>query len=162
MSYQDRDIAKLKKFANSFGLRIYYRRYTRYTDAALYQGGQFITIFVSSTTSKTEIILSLLHELGHHIDWIFNKRNDRDTQKAYTEFEAKDHKKYSKIILDLEKEGIKHMTTIHKLLELEIPLKLVKQQQKIDTFHYDFFYKHARPPTVLEGMAYEMNVRRMK
>jgi len=158
MTKQDRDISKLKKFANSFGLRIYYRPYTRYTDMAQYVLGRHITVFVSSTTSKTEIILSLLHELGHHLDWVLNKRIDKETEKAYTGFKAKEYKKYSKIILEVEKAGIRRMTTIHKLLELEIPLERVKKQQKIDLFPYQYFYKHGRPAGAKVMDAYESKV----
>jgi hypothetical protein len=162
MRSQDRDIKKLKRFIRSFGLNLYFRPYTRYTDMAHYMSGQYITVFTSKRSSKTEVIMSLLHELGHHLDWITNKRLDKETEKAYTEFEDKDFKKYSKIILEVEKAGVRHMTSIHKILDLEVPMEKVKAQQKLDLFHYQFFHNNKRFPTDAEVKKFEKRVKYAK
>lgn len=159
MSWQDRDIKKLKQFVKSFGLKLYFRPKQVNGDLALYVSGEYIVIFVTKNTSKTEIILSLLHELGHHLDWITNKRLDKDTEKAYTGFSLKDFKKYFKIIVEVEKAGIRHMTSICKILDLEIPIETVKRQQKIDLFHYQFFYKNKRDANTKETKAFENKVK---
>jgi hypothetical protein len=159
MTSQARDLNKLKKFIKSFGLRLYFRPYTRYTDLAHYVSGQNITVFVSKKINKTEIILSLLHEIGHHLDWITNKRLDKETEKAYTKFDDKDFKKYAKIILDVERAGIKHMTSIHKILNLEISIDKVKRQQKIDLFHYEFFYKNKKFPSIDDLIKFESKLK---
>lgn len=151
MSSQDRDIKKLKRYANKLGLKVYIRPYSRHTGAAEYSSGKFITLFVSKTT-KTDMILSLLHELGHHLDWLQNKRITQLEQEALTILNSGPmvgprpdlSRKHRAKILQIEKAGVKYMSKIHKLLKLEIPFYKVKHQQAIDLFDYKFLYHHGR------------------
>lgn len=155
MSPQDRDIKKLKKFIKSCGLKLYTRKYNEFTGSAEYVSGESITLFVKKNTSKTEIILSLLHELGHHLDWIENSKIDKDTILALNMLidgpmvgVRKDiPKKFRKKILQTEKNGIKYMSKIYKELKLEIPFYKVRLQQFSDLFDYECLYEKARFPT---------------
>lgn len=160
MSWQGRDIVKLTKLINSLGLKLNFKQYVRGGDMAYYVSGESITVFVTDRMSKTEIILSLMHELGHHFDWIANGTN-KEIEKAFSWFETSEFKKYSKVILDAERAGIKRMETIHEILDLEIPLKTVKRQQKIDLFHYKFFQKNKRFPRQKEVKRFRKRVSRM-
>lgn len=152
MSYLDRDILKLKKFAKRLGLKIYTRPYSKHKGAADYTVNSHINLFVSKSTTKTEIILSLLHELGHHLDWLNVKKVSKDEDIAFETLVSGSmfgkrpdiNKKYRKIIYQVEKSGIKYMDKIHKALNLEIPLYKVKHQQEIDLFDYKILYKKGR------------------
>lgn len=153
MNSKDRDIKKLKTYIKSLGLKLYIKPYSRYTGLAEYVSGQSITLFNKKTT-KTDIIMSLLHELGHYHDELVNKV-DLDIKialfylsKGSMVGNRKDIPKYyRKIILKTERDGVKYMTRIHKLLKLEIPYSLVVLQQSVDLFAYECLYKHAKFPT---------------
>lgn len=152
MNAKDRDLKKLKDYANSLGLKVYTKPYSRYTGAAEYVSGKYIIIFDKKTT-KTDIIMSLLHELGHHLDWL-DQKNSKDIlialdylSKGPMQGKREDiPKKYRKVILQTERDGVRYMTKIHKLLELEVPIEAVKIQQYVDLFDYEFLYKYARFP----------------
>ena len=163
MSYQERDIKKLRTYANSLGLRVHTRKYTRFTGSAEFDSKlKTITIFISSQTTKTDIILSLLHELGHALDEKYNKCPNREMSKALELLNSGPMigsrqdipKKYRGLILQIEKNGVKYMSRIHKMLDLEIPFYKVKHQQDIDLFDYKFLYRYGRFATKME--AYQM------
>lgn len=156
MNSKDRDIKKLKDYARSLGLKVLSRPYNKFTGAAECDDyNKTITLF--GNPSKKQIILSLLHELGHYLDFLKNG----NTKKICEAFRLLNRgpmigtrhdvsKKYRKTILQVEKNGIKYMTRIHKELKLEISVEHVKIQQKLDLFDYQFFYKEARFPTLME------------
>jgi hypothetical protein len=152
MNAKDRDIYKLKMYANELGLKVYTKKYTRHTGQAEYIEGSCITLFLSKRSTKTEIILSLLHELGHHLDWLKNKKKDADLDKALdllangsmTGDRSDIPKKYRKKILQVERSGVKYMSVIHSRLGLQIPLRIVKQQEKMDLADYEFLYHQGR------------------
>lgn len=159
MNSRDRDISKLKEYANSLGLKVYIKPYNRTTGDAEYNSGTSITLFNRTRTTKTDMILSLLHELGHHLDWIKGKSNKETTvafellnQGAMVGSRNDIPKKYRKMILQVEKAGIKYMSRIHKDLNLELPFYLVKYQQFIDIFDYQFLYDHGRFSTRKEAL----------
>lgn len=161
MSKQEQDIFKLKQYAKSLGLSVYFRKYEKGTGAAEYITNTSITIFVGSRTTKTEIILSLLHELGHHLDYLATKTNP-EIEKALEYLNngkisgnrSDIPKKYRKIILDIEKSGINYMPVIYHMLDLSIPYYLVKLQQDVDLREYIVLYKTGKFSTALESSKY--------
>jgi hypothetical protein len=151
MNYLDRDLNKLYKYINQLGLKLYIKKFSPFDGEAEYIVDQSITLFVNSKTSKASKILSLLHELGHHLDFIARKESKEETNallalnKGQMTGERSDlTKKQLRVILKLEKAGVKYMTQIHKSLNLEIPFYKVKHQQEMDLFQYKFLYTHKR------------------
>jgi len=159
MNIKDRDIEKLKQCINNFGLKLFFKKYTKLTGSAEYVAGTSISLFMGSRTTKTDIILSLLHELGHHVDWLKNRKTDKDSSIALRFLLSGPMvgnrqdipKKHRKKILQIEKAGVKYMSMIHKRLKLEIPLYKVKHQQEIDIFDYKFLYENGRFATSIEA-----------
>lgn len=157
MNSRDRDLLKLKKHIKSLGLKLYYRKYTKNTGSAEYLSGEFITLFKKKTTKK-DIIMCLLHELGHHYDWLTNPVMDPLTTAALfylsngpMQGKRQDiPKKYRKAIYKTECNGVRHMTAIHKELQLEIPYNLVVLQQSYDLYDYETLYKEGKFPTKKE------------
>lgn len=150
MSAKDRDIQRLKEYINKLGLKLYTRPYSRDTGAAEYVEGQFITIFESRNT-KTDLILSLLHELGHHLDWLANKPTPEENKAiellntgAMVGDRSDIPKESRRIILQIEKNGVKYMSKIHRDLKLEIPFWKVKMQQDLDLIDYRHLYHTGR------------------
>lgn len=152
MNAKDRDLKKLKNYIKGLGLKLFIKPYSRYTGAAEYVSGKAIIIFDKKTT-KTDTILTLLHELGHHLDWLAQKNSKEIIialdylSKGPMQGKREDiPKKYRKVILQTERDGVKYMTKIHKLLNLEISIEEVIIQQYFDLFDYQFLYKYGRFP----------------
>jgi len=160
MNSKDRDIQKLKDYANTLGLTVYFRPFTKATGGAEYLEGKYISIFTNKKTSKDEIILSLLHELGHHMTYLHTP----GTQMSRAEGDAlialnagnmmgarpDMSKEHRRIILQIERDGIRYMSKIHKSLKLEIEFWKVKHQQELDLFDYKMLYHKGRFSTTAE------------
>jgi hypothetical protein len=154
VSSRDRDLKKLKGYIISRGLDLKVRPYSILTGEAEYVEGESITLFTNNRTNKTEVILSLLHELGHHADYKENPSTpeqntalielNKGTMSGKRPDLTKEHRK---IILQIETAGISYMSRIHQELELELPLWRVKYQEHIDLYHYKTLYTLGRFPT---------------
>lgn len=157
MRVRDRDLKKLKGYIISRGLDLKVRPYSVFTGEAEYVEGESITLFTNGRTNKTELILSLLHELGHHTDYKVNPSTPEQDEALIAlnsgQISGKRSdlsKKHRKIILNIETAGIKCWLKIHKELELEIPIWRVKYQQMIDLYAYQVLYHEGRFPTRAE------------
>lgn len=159
MNYQTRDIKKLKAYAKSLGVRVLTKPYNRFTGSAEYDSqSNTIVVFKKSNTTKNDIIMALLHELGHKLDDLENSHDEKEIAKALELLNSGPMvgsrldipKKYRAKILQTEKNGVKYMSKIHRMLKLETPFYLVKHQQELDLFDYRYLYKYGRFATQQE------------
>lgn len=170
MNWMTRDINKLKEYAKAHGLRVYLRKGKRGSGSAEYTIGKSITLFINSKTTKQHIILSLLHELGHHLDLVRNGPDDEKTNDAQELLvlgsmdEVRDDipKSARKLIYKQEFRGISYMEHLAKYLNLEIDMKEVSLQQKLDIYAYKFFLDKARFPTIPEINKHKKEIKRGK
>lgn len=168
MSIAD-DLARVKKYAESLGIKVSFKdHYPGEGSAEWDMEGQFINLFVHEGQSKTSILLCLLHELGHHLDWIYNdkiiKKQEHDAQQALCSGNMHGKrpdltKKQRKLILDSEIAGTNYMPIIHKELDLSIPLWKVKLEQDLDCYEYKMLYKKGRFPTRKEFKDYKRKIK---
>jgi len=164
MGIRDTEISRLKKYAEGLGIKVYFKPYIRGMGIAEWDlDDQSITIYEKKSFSKTDYILTFLHELGHHLDWVYNNRkNDPEDVKAQEllcageiEGDRSDiPKKYRKRTYEMEKSGIYYMSIIYKELGLKIPYWKVKLQQDLDIYPYFILYKEGRFPTSKEDKEY--------
>lgn len=166
MGIRDEEINRLKKYAEGLGIKVLFKENCKHNYAADWDmDDRIITIYTKNNESKTDIILSFIHELGHHMDWIYNnKKHSKKSQKAFEMLNDETRKKkipksYRWIILNEELAGIHYMDIIHKELDLKIPLWKVKMQQALDAFQYKTFYKEGRFATEQEYMEYKRSIK---
>lgn len=160
MGIRDEEILRIKKYAEGLGIKVFMKPYKPgYGDGEWDCIDQSITIYTNPKQSKSDTILALLHELGHHLDWIYkNKEIPKEVIDVYAKLNtgavSGDRvdltKKERKVILDEEISGIKYMDVIHKELNLTFPLWKVKICQEMDIFAYRSLYNKARFPTLKE------------
>lgn len=158
MGIRDVEIARIKKYAEGLGIKVLMKPYTPGSGDGEWDCiERKIIIYVADGQAKSDIILALLHELGHHLDWIYkNKEVPEDVIKAYERLCEGDasgerldlSKKDRKIILDEELSGIRYMDIIHKELDLKLPLWRVKVCQELDIFAYQTLYDTSKFPTL--------------
>ncbi len=154
------ELRRLIKYANGLGVKVSMLPYTRGSGL----GGwvldtQEIDLYVSHYFSNHCVILTLLHELGHHMDWVYKgRKTSKEVDKAFSllsegsiEGYRKDiPKKYRKIIYQEEIDGMAYMEIIHKELMLKIPFWKVKWDEDFDTNIYKMLYKEGRFLTLKE------------
>lgn len=169
MSYIDNDLKRLLKYAESLGIKVSLKQMIKGAGQAEWDmHDRSITIYTSNSMSKTKIILSLLHELGHHLDWIYNDK--QDTEEAHNAYRMLNEghmfgdrsdvpKRYRDIIYREEKAGVHYMSIIHKELDLKIPKWKVKLQQHLDLYDYEVFMNTGSFPTYQEYKIYKQKIK---
>lgn len=163
------DLERLKKYAQSLGIKVYFKPYVRGCGGADWSmEDQSITIYTHGKYSITDYILLMLHELGHHLDWIYNNKK-QSKKELIAQEKLCAGKMYGKrpdlsksirrTILNSELAGISYMEIIHKELNLHIPLWKVKMQQELDAFDYKMLYNKGRFSTGKEFKEYRKSIK---
>ena len=151
MGIRDDEIKRLTKYAEGLNIKVVFKPYQRGIGSAEWDiENRQIVVFQAPGDSKTKIILAMLHELGHHLDWIYNnKHHSEESLKAFellNEGSIEGHrfdipKKYRKIIYEEEKSGIAYMSIIAKECDIKIPHWKVQLEQYMDLLDYEWLYK---------------------
>jgi hypothetical protein len=151
MSYLDKELARLEKYIEGLGITLI-KRSKQDKDSETTNYGTWshneIELFVNEHATKTEIILTLLHELGHQV---YFKHHDQppipdEVMLPLSTLTKSQRKK----ILDYERNGIEYMPTIAIELGLKIPLFKVYLQSEYDIWQYEYLYEHGKYPGIKE------------
>jgi len=168
MGIRDEEIKRIVKYSEGLGIKVRFLPFVKGCGGAEWDMiTQEINIFQTKSQTKTETIINLLHELGHHLDWIYNNKVISDeVTKAFTLLNEGNiygvrtdiPKKYRRIIYKEEKAGIEYMSIIHKELDLKLPLWKLKRRQALDLYDYEMLYKKGRFSTQLEYTIYKNEI----
>jgi hypothetical protein len=169
MSKIDNELNRLIKYAESLDVKVLFPKYKRGYGAADWSWiDQTINVYVHSKNTKIGLLFSLLHELGHHLDWIYKKKRiPSNVYLAYNKlvdghmdgFRTDLDKNTRRIILQEELDGIHYMEFIFKELDLKVPYWKLKLQQKLDIYDYKMLYKKGRFSTTAEFEKYKKRVK---
>ena len=169
MGIRDEEIKRIKKYAEGLGIKVNFKKHRKGVGGAEWDmEDRQITIYISPRTNKTTIILYLLHELGHHLDWIYhNKKDSKEAAKAYELLNSGPMfgdrsdipEKYRQIIYREEAAGIHYMSIIWKELDLKIPLWKVKLQQELDLCEYRRLANEGKFNTIKEHKEYRKSIK---
>lgn len=151
------DVRRLLAYAKGLGLTVKFKPYNPITKV----GGEYsdetkeIVVYRSKKDSSHDITLVLLHELGHHLDFIYkgkrdSKRLEAALKKSEGESEGILARSYRKSILECEIAGTGYMPQITKELDLRIPMWKVVAEMKLDQWIARRFYQSGHYPTVAE------------
>lgn len=159
---RDDEIQRLIKYAQGMGVRVLMSKAQNSEDSAEFSlDGTEITVYVKSQNSKTETILSLIHELGHLLDHIHQHDRQLDVkfeQALDPNRHGKISKKKRKVILDSEVAATAYWHTIYKETDLKFPMWKLEAQMQHDIWQYEFYYENGRFPNSKErhGMKIEI------
>lgn len=147
MSYLDLEIARIEKYVAGLGIKLI--KHTKQAKGAETQdlgawSPHEIDIYINEHKTKIDLILTLLHELGHHIHYMHNERPEIPDEVMLPL--ASLTKTQRKKILDYERNGIALMPTIAIELNLKIPMWKVYMQSVMDTWMYEYLYEHGHYP----------------
>lgn len=153
---RDEEIQRLIHYAKSLGIKIvFYQKGSATTSAGWNIDESLIMVYASKNKSKTEIILDLIHELGHVLWHIHQKDRLPDTkfeealmvQNLYEIDTVKPtSKKLRKRILDVEIAGTQWWEVIYKDVNLKIPIWKISVAKEFDMWAYQCYYENGHFP----------------
>lgn len=154
MSVRDEEVKRLLHYAKGLGLKVTFSNKKAPDASADWStDGSEITIYLRRNASKTAIILSFLHELGHHTDFIHkhNRKQDQILDKALEEADQEEVPKGAswKIYQD-EKRATEWWEVICKDANIKISKWKIDLAKEFDVWVYEFAHYQGRFPTFKE------------
>lgn len=152
------EIKRLEQYAKGLGADIIYRKPKRgNTDGAyivvLNTYKSQVVVFKDSRTTKKELVLNIIHELGHLLSWIYNGRQDSKEliEALQAESERKDKpisKDKRKLIYEMEKHDTKYWDYIVTELGINIDKNELKVRKLLDIWIYRMYYLQGDFPSL--------------
>lgn len=138
------ELKRLIKITKSFDIRVkVISKSGKYPYAGEYSAPNrkskaLIEIYHSSDTSDHEMFLTLLHELGHHIDYLIRGK----VSDAYYYIDQEYCPLWARrSILISEKYAVQYAELLYHYFEFNFPYWKVKRECAFDYFQYEYFYK---------------------
>lgn len=156
------EIKRLEQYAKGLGVNIHYRRHKRGdSDGAhitvLNSYTSEMVVFYNSRTTKKDIVLKLIHELGHHLSWVYRGRQDSVALMDALVVEADRHpedppipKAKRKLIYEMEKQDTKYWEFIVTELGINIKKDELELERQLDIWIYKQYYLHGETPSLGE------------
>lgn len=156
---RDDEFKRLLKYAAALGIKVSITNSTARESAYWLLDGSEIVINNKYQESKTEKILSLIHELGHHL-WYVHERDRKPDLKfeeaIYRQNLHEDEgdvpptKKQREKIHQIEVAGTQYWEAIYKETMLSFPKWKLYAAMEMDTWVYERFAKTGKFPTIKE------------
>lgn len=155
MSIRDEELKRIDQYSKSLGIVVVKKQHKRGDPGATWHldnGQPVLTLYYWPGQSKIQIILNYIHELAHHMSWIYNNQKiDEAVDKALDDSEHRDlPKKERKIIYDMEVDDAKYRLSIYKELNLKFPEYKLMIDIALDDFIYKTYYLTGSTPSTRE------------
>jgi hypothetical protein len=153
MKHLHKELERTIMYAKSLGIVVNLIKAKRSDpDAEWTTDGSEITLYLRHKKSITRLILDLVHELAHHMAFVYNNRKvPRKINKVfakYSETEIKLTKKERKIIYEEELFDSQYQETIFKELNLKLPLYKLQVERDLSNWIYFTYYKTGKYPII--------------
>lgn len=156
MGVRDEEIQRLIHYGKGLGVKvIIYSKGKRGAAAEWTLDGSQIQVYAGANKSKTDIILDLIHELGHHV-WFIHEKNrqpDMKFDKAITrenlfqvDTDVPTPKHLRKKIWDVELAGTAYWDIIYKDTNIKIPTWKLQAAKEFDMWMYEMYYENGHFP----------------
>lgn len=151
MGIRDEEIKRLEHYAKGLGIKVTWKPYEKGTHvgAEWATDGSEIVIYVRKKMSKTLIILNFLHELGHHLAWVYKGRPGqmKSDDALIKEAEGKSLTKEERRILYKEEVAdYKYRELIYNEVGIKIAKHKFLADVDLDHWIYRQFYLTGRYP----------------
>lgn len=151
MHYLQKEFNRLVKYTEGLGVKVTMSpKDNKHMSAAWVIDGSEIIIFDSNNKGPLRKCLEIIHEISHHMAYIYNgRRGDlkTDTILAKDAAGGKLTKKQRKVIYDMEVSDSRFQKVIHKEVNSKIPLSRLELEIEFDLWIYKYFYIHDKWPT---------------
>jgi len=160
------DLKKLKYYAKSVGLKLVFKKYKRNGPNATWGTDLVLTIYQKKSDTLTQTILNLIHEFGHHMDYVHSGKIHDDMlldalmaeETRENNKELKVDKSMRKLILEDEKRAASYRKQIAKELDLYIDPQLIDIDIALDVWIYTYYYKKGEFPTIKQVTDEKYNI----
>lgn len=151
---RDQEIERLVKYAQALGVKVSFSNRKKPDNSAEWTlDGTEIIIYTKKQFSKTDTILSLVHEIGHSLDHIHGHDRVLDTEMEEaidSSDEGETSKRQRKKILDSEIKGTQYWHTIYKETNLQIPLWKLYAAMEYDIWQYKVYHETGSFPKYID------------
>lgn len=126
-----------------------------------------ITFYMHTRISKRALILNFIHELAHHLSWIY--RGKQDSPELETALQTEYSRKKSDPLLDkedrkliylMEKEDAQFREAIWKEVDIKIPIEYLQADIEVDIWGYKRYYMTGHHPTNFEMKKQQTKMRK--
>lgn len=150
MGQRDIEISRIRKYCEAIGVKLVMRNKPNKNAAAEWHlDGTQITVFLAQPENKLNTVLSLIHEIGHHLWHVYqnNREEDLKITEAYSRITLSRKKTHSteadrRIVLNVERAGITYWDVIVRDLDIKIPTWRIEYQKAVDIWHYEYYYEN--------------------
>lgn len=149
MGIRDEEIKRLIHYAKGLGVNVILHDRDDKDNAALWHtDGSTIEVFAPQNKPKIDIVLDLLHELGHMAWFIHEKDRQPDLkfEEALGRPEDSTPKDLRKKIYDVELAGTAYWDAIYKETNLKIAKWKVDSQMEFDMWMFERYYETGKFP----------------
>ncbi len=166
---KDKEVQRLVQYAKASGLTVTFKQ----AIAGAGIGGEYdgvnkeITVYTHSALTNADVILVLLHELGHHLDFIYKGKRDANTLlEALTKEDERKlgdepiPKHFRQYIYDCEVAGTYYMPVLARELDLKIPLWKVEAEKLLDRWIAKRYLLSGDTPPIYEIRAMRTRLRK--
>lgn len=149
---RDQEIKRLELYAKGLGIRVHWTQMTPYKTyrAAMhtyYNADPILEMVISKNKSKTQIILDFLHEIAHHVSWIYNNRKDKPEVIEALNAGAPTREQ-RKIIYEMERDDATYRKTIYYEVGIKIKEQKLDLDIAMDTWMYKYYWLQGKLPTL--------------
>lgn len=145
---RDLELQRLVKYAESMGVKVLFSQKRSESDAAeWYTDGTQITVFEKEHTSKVEMILSLIHEIGHMCEFVRNNNRQVDLKLEEAINSEEEKKLHRKKIYDFENKSSEWWEEIYRDTDLKFPRYKLEIARELDVYMYEVYCETGEFPT---------------
>lgn len=151
-----RDLDRVIKYAEGLGIKVTFKPKTRKTPAAEWAtDGSQITVYLYAQDTFTSIILMLIHELAHHMAFVYNNRSiSQYIEEIFMKADQPGNtltKKQRKVIYDEEVKDSAYQEIIYKELNLKLPKYKLLAERDASNWVYKKWYMSGLFPASQES-----------
>lgn len=170
MSYQQ-DIMKLRSYAKGLGVKVVFKKVKRRNFDAAYDTSKKVPEIVVLATAPTRQILSLLHELGHHLDWVYRGKSEGYLESLpYYASAGEKTETGSKVLTKKQRGAVRkaeynatlYMDQIHEECGLFIPKWKVYRDMITDRLVANYYYETGKEMTFSEVSKHQKRLTKKK
>jgi hypothetical protein len=152
---RDDEIVRLVKYAEALGVKVSYVAGRSDACADWVVDGSEIRIYTSRMKAKTDTILALIHELGHHLWFIHKKERQPDLKfnealdlvNLYADTtKTAVPKRHRKKIYAIELEGAAFWDVIVKDTNIKLAKWKIDLAKEFDMWQYQVYYETGKFP----------------
>lgn len=152
MGVRDEELKRLEQYAKGLGIRVVWKEYVPHTHtrAEWVSDGTEITMYTRKNDSKVKLILTLIHELSHHLGWVWRGRpgSMKSDQILIAADEGQELTKDQRKILYQEEVGdYVYRENIYEEVGVKIPKYIFLADIDLDKYIYRTYYLTGKYPT---------------